>query len=167
MNNYEKPVVSVVDGRSEGVYMASGEETFENVTVGGGGTSGGGATCWTASANKENFDGSYQIFHVYAKHSTDAVHIAYSVSYDITFSSPVNFMMAESDFTCTSLGGNVWRVTRNSHANGYKSGDNVSFGIWVDCGSADLSKAVEVTGIKPACDYLTNVQGGNDASSWN
>ena len=142
MVKYEKPVLDVVAGFSENVYMASGNN--------------GGGDCWVASGSSvQNWDGSSNVFEIRATHSNQVEHISTGVTYVITFSD------ARSEFPCR-VSGNTVVVTRELHANGYKSGDNVTFKVWAKGADEATTKALAITGISWSCQHATNVQGKYD-----
>ena len=67
MVKYEKPVLDVVAGFSENVYMASGNN--------------GGGDCWVASGSSvQNWNGSHNVFEIRATHSN-----AYKSGDNVTF----------------------------------------------------------------------------------
>ena len=146
MVKYEKPVLDVVAGFSENVYMASGNN--------------GGGDCWVASGSSvQNWDGSSNVFEIRATHSNQVEHISTGVTYVITFSAPLTD--ARSEFPCR-VSGNTVVVTRELHANGYKSGDNVTFKVWAKGADEATTKALAITGISWKCDHATNVHGETD-----
>ena len=147
MVKYEKPVLDVVAGFSENVYMASGNN--------------GGGDCWVASGSSvQNWDGSSNVFEIRATHSNQVEHISTGVTYVITFSGPLTDAYSEG-FPCT-VSGNTVVVTRELHANGYKSGDNVTFKVWAKGADEATTKALAITGISWSCQHATNVQGKYD-----
>ena len=146
MVKYEKPVLDVVAGFSANVYMASGNN--------------GGGDCWVASGSSvQNWDGSSNVFEIRATHSNQVEHISTGVTYVITFSAPLTD--ARSEFPCR-VSGNTVVVTRELHANGYKSGDNVTFKVWAKGADEATTKALAITGISWSCQHATNVQGKYD-----
>ena len=146
MVKYEKPVLDVVAGFSENVYMASGNN--------------GGGDCWVVSGTSDqDLAGSCHVFVVKATHSNQVEHISTGVTYVITFSAPVVY--SYSEFPCT-YSGNTVVVTRELHANGYKSGDNVTFKVWAQAADEATTKALAITGISWSCQHATNVQGKYD-----
>ena len=146
MVKYEKPVLDVVAGFSENVYMASGNN--------------GGGDCWVASGSSvQNWDGSSNVFEIRATHSTQVKHISTQVIYTIVFSGPLTDAYAEFPYT---VSGNTVVVTRELHANGYKSGDNVTFKVWAKGADEATTKALAITGISWSCQHATNVQGKYD-----
>ena len=146
MVKYEKPVLDVVAGFSENVYMASGNN--------------GGGDCWIVGGSSvQNWDGSSNVFEIRATHSNQVEHISTGVTYVITFSAPLTD--ARSEFPCR-VSGNTVVVTRELHANGYKSGDNVTFKVWAKGADEATTKALAITGISWKCDHATNVHGETD-----
>lgn len=143
---YQKPVILVNDDLAEGVYAASGSST----------------DCWEVSGGSvQDYNGSHHVFEISAKHSTDVTHITTQVVYTFTFSAPVTNAYSESDFVTTFSGSTV-TVTRNLHANGYNSGDNVTFKVWVKAADEATTKGIALTSISYVCRHETNVQGGID-----
>ena len=145
MVKYEKPVLDVVAGFSENVYMASGNN---------------GGDCWVVGGSSvQDWDGSHHVFEIRATHSNQVEHISTGVTYVITFSAPLTD--ARSEFPCR-VSGNTVVVTRELHANGYKSGDNVTFKVWAKGADEATTKALAITGISWSCQHATNVQGKYD-----
>ena len=60
------------------------------------------------------------------------------------------------------MSGNTVVVTRELHANGYQSGDNVTFKVMVKGADDATTKALAITGISWSCQHATNVQGKYD-----
>ena len=148
MKNYESPVVLKNEELAEGVFTASGADGASSTD------------CWTVgSTSVQDWNGSHHVFQIEAKHSTDVVHITTQVVYTIKFSAPLE--NAYSEFDCT-FSGNTAVVTRDRHANGYNSGDNVTFKVWAQGADEATTKALSITGISYVCRHETNVQGGND-----
>lgn len=146
MVKYEKPVLDVVAGYGENVYMASGNN--------------GGGDCWVAGGTSvQDWNGSHHVFEVRADHSNQVEHISSSLTCVITFSGPLTDAYAE--FPCT-VSGNTVVVTRDLHANGYKSGDSVTFKVWAKGADEATTKALAITGISWSCQHATNVQGKYD-----
>ncbi len=150
---YEKPVVLGSEDLSEGVFTASG----------GGATGGNTSTdCWTVGGkSSQTWNGSHNVFEMSAVHSTAVVHITDHVVFTYTFSAPIVNAYSEGSNEC-SFNGNVVTVTRFLHANGYNSGDNVTFKVWVQCADQATTEAVTLTGISYVCTHVMNVQGQND-----
>ncbi len=147
MVKYEKPVISMIEDLSENVYMASG-------------TAVGGGDCWTVGGSSvQNWNGSHNVFEMRATHSTQVEHISTGVNYVISFSAPLTD--AYSEFPCT-FSGNKAVVTRDLHANGYRSGDNVTFKVWAKAADEATTKALAITGVTWSCNHATNVQGKYD-----
>lgn len=145
MIKYEKPVLSIIDDSAENIYMASGD---------------GGGNCWNVSGEPvQSWDGSSKVFEIRASHSREVEHISTGVNYVITFSAPL--ATARSEFSC-SVSGNKVYVNRESHANGYKSGDTVTFKVWASTGDQATTEALAITGITWSCSHATNVQGKYD-----
>lgn len=150
MKNYEKPVLSLVDNFGEGVYMASGASNDSGVST----------NCWTYDVNSvQSWSGSHNVFEVSAAHSTAVEHISSQVVYTITFSAPI--VNAYSEYP-TSVAGNVVTVTRELHANAYKSGDSVTFKVWAQAADQASTEALTAKVTKVECTHQTNVQGKFD-----
>ncbi|MDY5806780.1 MAG: hypothetical protein SPM04_04470 [Lachnospira sp.] len=146
MVKYEKPVLDVVAGFSENVYMASGNN--------------GGGDCWIVGGSSvQDSNGSHHVFEIRATHSNQVEHISTGVTYVITFSAPITD--ASSEFPCR-VSGNTVVVTRPLHANGYNSGDNVTFKVMAKGADDATTKALAITGISWSCQHATNVQGKYD-----
>lgn len=140
---YSKPMIIKTTEAAEGVYMT------------------GSGNCWTVTAKSvQNWNGSHNVFEVYAVHSNSVAHISSKVVYTFTFSGPVTD--AYSEFPVTAVSGNSVTVVRESHANAYNSGDNVTFKVWVKGADEASTKALQCTGITWDCTHKENVQGGMD-----
>ena len=127
MKGYEKPMVMVNDGLSEGVYAASGATEA--------------ADCWTVDpVSVQDWNGSHHVFEIRCVHSTAVQHISSATTVTLTFSNALTD--AYSEFPSSFSGTNV-TVTRELHANAYKSGDTMTYKVWVK-----------------ACTKTVNVQGG-------
>ncbi len=140
MNNYEKPVILVNEGLAEGVYAASGN-------------------CWTANAySVQDWNGSHHVFEVALAHSTAVEHISNGVTVALSFNAAITDAYSEfpSDYS-----GSTVTVIRTLHANGYNSGDNVTFKVWAKAADEATTKALGVVGCNVvSCDSAINVQGG-------
>ncbi len=141
---YNKPVILTNDDMAEGVYAASG----------------GNATseCWTVTVTKDQTDaGGYCTFRVDARHSNSAVHISTKTVVKIVFSDTVT--NAEFEGFQSSVNGSTVTLTRESHANGYKAGDNFNslLKIWSPTFQTITTVSYGIT-----CTHAVNVQGGYD-----
>ena len=144
MTNYEKPVVVSNDDVFEGVYAASG------AGIGGGGGDATSTDCWSVSGRSvQDWNGSHNVFEISANHSTDV----------ITFNNSLTD--AYSEFT-SSFSGNTVTVVRDLHANGYHSGDTVTFKVWAKGADEATTKSLAISGISYVCRHEVNVQGGID-----
>ena len=144
---YEKPTVIKSDELAEGVFMASGDGNEST-------------DCWTVSGKSvQDWTGSHHVFEISAQHSTSVTHITTQVVYTIHFSQAL--ADAYSEFDCT-FSGNTAVVTRNLHANGYHSGDNVTFKVWAKANDEATTKALSISSIEYVCRHEVNVQGGID-----
>ncbi len=153
MANYEKPVVISNEDAFEGVYAASGE-------IIGGGES---ADCWDVGGSSvQAWNGAWNVFEMWANHHTDVVHITTEVTFNYTFSAPITEAQPEGGGYDVSVNGNVVTVVRNFHANGYNSGDRVTFKLFVKAGDQAATEQLNLTGITYRCRHETNVQGGID-----
>lgn len=154
MTNYEKPVVVSNDDVFEGVYAASG------AGIGGGGGDATSTDCWSVSGRSvQDWNGSHNVFEISAQHSTGVTHITSQVTYVITFSNSLTD--AYSEFT-SSFSGNTVTVVRDLHANGYHSGDTVTFKVWAKGSDEATTKSLAISGISYVCRHEVNVQGGID-----
>lgn len=143
MRKYERPDAIVIEEVSEGVYAASGDASSE---------------CWTVSAKSvQNWTGSHHVFEVHCKHSTSVQHISSATTVKLMFNAPVTDAYSES--SCT-FSGNTVTVVREAHANGYGSGDNVSFKVWVSAGDEGTTKGISCQSATISCKTAVNVQGG-------
>ena len=110
MKGYEKPMVMVNDGLSEGVYAASGAAEA--------------ADCWTVDpVSVQDWNGSHHVFEIRCVHSTAVQHISSASTVTLNFNNAVTD--AYSEFPCSFSGTSV-TITRELHANAYKSGDTMT-----------------------------------------
>ena len=139
---YKKPVILVNDDLAEGIYADSGSD------------------CWSGylQSTQDYVDGNH-IFEVRIVHSTAVEHISDAVTLKILFNYPVTGGYAENGWDFSYSGSEV-TVTRTSHANAYKSGDNVTFKIWVGTGNEATTKALSGSISSFKCTKSVNVQGG-------
>ena len=145
MKAYVKPVVLAAEELSEGIYTASGEDITTD--------------CWTVDAvDVQDWNGSHHVFEVRCRHSTSVEHIS-STLVTLTFSSPVTD--AYSEFTC-NYSGNTVTIERELHANAYKSGDNMTYKVWVKAADEPTTKSISCTQKVISCTHKANVQGKYD-----
>lgn len=146
---YEKPIVLVNEELAEGVYAASGDP--------------GAADCWTVNpVSVQDWNGSHHVFEVHCVHSNAVEHISSASTVTLTFSSPVTD--AYSEFPCSFSGSSV-TITRTLLADAYKSGDNVTYKVWVKGDDEAMTKAITCTGASISCTKTVNVQGnGGDGN---
>ena len=148
MKDYEKPVVKINDYIGEGVYAASGAD---------GETS---TDCWTVDAvSVQDWDGAFHVFEIRCVHSTEVVHISSNTEVTLVFSATLT--NARSEFPC-SFSGDTVTVNRELHANAYKSGDTMTYKVWVDAGDEALTKGISCTYAGITCTHQPNVPGGFD-----
>lgn len=144
MKKYVAPVLDFT-GAAEGVYMASGGEA---------------ADCWSGEAvSVQDWTGSDHVFEIRLVHSTAVQHISTGVTVTLSFNNTVENAYSENDWTCT-VSGNTVTVHRINHANGYNSGDHVSFKVWARAADEATSKGLSARVVGLKCDKATNVQGG-------
>ena len=149
MKGYEKPMVMVADGLSEGVYAASGAAAGETST-----------DCWTVSGRSvQDWNGSHNVFEISAKHSTAVEHISGETTVTIVFNN--NITDAYSEFPC-SFSGNTATVTRTLLADAYKSGDSVTYKVWAKAADEATTNGLAISSIGITCKHETNVQGKYD-----
>lgn len=143
MKNYQKPIILANEDVAEGVYTASGN-------------------CWTPEIKStQDWNGEYNVFEVHNSHSVDVEHISLGYTVVITCSSPVTGAYAENGWTC-SVNGMEVTVTRTSHANAYRSGDETSFKVWIKAADEATTRALTASIKCTNCDKTVNVQGGFD-----
>ena len=143
MKDYEKPVVIINDEISEGVYAASGDEV---------------ADCWTVDpVSVQDWNGSHHVFEVRCVHSTAVEHISSKSTVTLTFNNPLTD--AYSEFPCTYSGTTV-TIERELHANAYKSGDTMTYKVWVKAEDEARTKSISCIGSSISCTKTVNVQGG-------
>lgn len=142
MMNYEKPVVLANEDIAEGVYAASGESA---------------ADCWTVVPySVQDWNGSHHVFEIHCEHSDAVEHISSASTVTLTFSNTLTD--AYSEFS-TSFSGNSVTVVRTLLADAYKSGDSVTYKVWVSTGDEATTKAITCTGATISCTKTVNVQG--------
>ena len=150
MKDYEKPVVKINDEVSEGVYAASGD-----VTEGG--------DCWTVDpVSVQDWNGSHHVFEIRCVHSNTVEHISSKSTVTLTFNTPLTD--AYSEFP-TSFGGSTVTVERELLADAYKSGDTMTYKVWVSASDETATKAISCIGATISCTKTVNVQGnGGDGN---
>lgn len=145
MTDYEKPVVLASEDIAEGVYAASGT---------------GSADCWTVTPySVQDWNGSHHVFEIRCVHSNEVEHISSASTVTLTFSNTLKD--AYSEFS-SSFSGNTVTVVRELHANAYKSGDTMTYKVWVQAADEASTKAIACTGATISCTHAVNVQGGFD-----
>ncbi len=146
MKSYEKPIVVVNDGLSEGVYAASGT-----------------GDCWTVVApSVQDWNGSHHVFEIQCVHSDAVEHISSASTVVLTFNNDLTD--AYSEFECT-FSGNTATIKRELHANAYKSGDTMTYKVWAKAADEATTKALAVTDATISCTKTVNVQGnGGDGN---
>lgn len=146
MKSYEKPILEITEGLAEGVYAASGEPE-----------------CWTINpVSVQDWSGSYHVFEIRCTHSTQVEHISSATTVTLTFSQPLTD--AYSEFSST-FSGNTVTVVRELLADAYKSGDTMTYKVWVKASDEATTKAISCTGATISCTKSVNVQGnGGDGN---
>lgn len=148
---YKRPLILLNDDLAEGVYADGSGNTATSST-----------DCWDVGGKSvQDWNGSHNVFEMWSNHHTDVEHITTEVTYTYTFSSPITDAYAEAGFK-TTVSGNTVTVVRDLHANGYKSGDRVTFKVWVKCADEATTKAVDMTNVSYVCRHEVNVQGKID-----
>lgn len=143
MTNYERPVVLANEDVAEGVYAASGA---------------GVGDCWTVDAKSvQDWNGSHHVFEVHCVHSSAVEHISSASTVTLTFNSALSD--AYSEFP-SSFSGSTVTITRTLLADAYKSGDDVTYKVWVKAADEATTKAIACTGATITCTKTVNVQGG-------
>ncbi len=171
MKNYVKPVVLTSDEVFEGVYAASGM----NPDIPGGEENPGGdvpvvptepaepvvtTDCWTVDAvSVQDWNGSHNVFEIRCGHNDSMQHISTNTEVTLTFDHEI--VNAYSEFDC-SFSGNTVTVNRALHANGYQSGDTMTYKVWVQAADEATTKAITCTFAGISCTHAVNVQGGFD-----
>ena len=147
MKDYVKPVVLENEELAEGVYAASG--------------AGASSTdCWTVEpVSVQDWSGSHHVFEIRCTHSTAVEHISGETTVKLTFSNTLTD--AYSEFPC-SFSGSTATVTRTLLADAYKSGDTMTYKVWVKAADEATTKAISCTGATITCKHETNVQGKYD-----
>lgn len=146
MKEYVTPMILANEELSEGVYAASGS-----------------ADCWTVDAySVQEFNNSHQVFEVHCVHSDTVEHISSASTVVLVFNYPVVDAYSEFD---TSVSGNTVTIVRSLLADSYKSGDNVTYKVWVQASDEATTKALAVQGASISCTKSVNVQGkGGDGN---
>lgn len=140
---YEKPIIVVNEEVSEGVYASSGSIDS--------------ADCWTVTpVSVQDWNGSHHVFEIQCIHSNAVEHISSATTITLTFDRPVND--AYSEFPCT-FSGNTVTITRELHANAYKSGDTMTYKVWVRGIDEADTKGISCVGAGIECNKSVNVQG--------
>ncbi len=146
MNKYEAPVVVANDELAEGVYAASGAQSSTN--------------CWTVNpVAVQAWNGSHKVFEIRCTHNVAAEHISGSTTVVLTFSANLSNACSEFD---TQVSGNTVTITRTLLADAYKSGDLMTYKVWVSTGDEATTRALACTGATITCLHETNVQGKLD-----
>ena len=140
----KKPILFVNDDLAEGVYAASGANTSD---------------CWKVDvygAHIVESDG-YVEFRVDATHSAVPEHISTKTVITVEFNAPITNAKFEG-FDAQVQGSRVI-LTRESHANGYRSGDhfNTLLNVW-----SPSYMTLSVISATISCTHATNVQGKYD-----
>ncbi len=149
MKGYEKPMVMVNDGLSEGVYAASGAAEA--------------ADCWTVDpVSVQDWNGSHHVFEIRCVHSTAVQHISSASTVTLNFNNAVTD--AYSEFPCSFSGTSV-TITRELHANAYKSGDTMTYKVWVKAADEATTKSISCIGATISCTKTVNVQGNGGDSN--
>lgn len=139
---YIKPIVIENEELSEGIYTASGAENSD---------------CWTATpVSVQDWNGSHHVFEIHCVHSSMVEHISSTTTVTLSFDQPVND--AYSEFPCT-FNGNTVTITRELHANAYKSGDVMTYKVWVQGVDEAATKGMACVGAWIECSKSVNVQG--------
>lgn len=139
---YEKPTAIINEEFSEGIYAASGAENSD---------------CWTATpVSVQDWNGSHHVFEIHCVHSSAVEHISSATTVTLSFDQPVND--AYSEFPCT-FNGNTVTITRELHANAYKSGDVMTYKVWVQGVDEAATKGMACVGAWIECSKSVNVQG--------
>jgi len=181
MKTYERPVVLLNEELAEGVYAASGaapEEPYnppEATPAPDGGAGGGSAPtptptptpdeavttdCWTVDpVSVQDWNGSHHVFEIRCVHSNSVEHISSNTEVVLTFSGSVTD--AYSEFPC-SFSGSTVTINRTLLADAYKSGDNMTYKVWVKAADEATTKSISCTGATISCTHETNVQGKYD-----
>lgn len=142
MNNYVKPMILADDELFEGIYTASGD---------------GEPDCWTIDApSVQEWNGSHHVFEVHCVHSNSVEHISAATTVQLSFSNTLTD--AYSEFA-SSYSGNTVTVTRELLADAYKSGDNMTYKVWVAAADEATTRAITCTGATISCTKVVNVQG--------
>ena len=126
---------------SEGIYAASG--------------SAGSTNCWTvAPVSVQDWNGSHHVFEIHCVHSNTVEHISSATTVTLTFDRFVTD--AYSEFPCT-FSGNTVTITRELHANAYKSGDTMTYNVWVQGVDGAATKGISCVGAEIECNKSVNV----------
>lgn len=112
---YERLSFIINDELSEGIYAVS--ESVDD------------ADCWSVNLILvQDWNGSHHVFEVHCAHSNTVEHISFATTVTLTFDRSV--IDAYSEFPCI-FSGNTVTITRELHANAYKSGDAMTYKVWV------------------------------------
>ena len=143
---YERPII-IDDEISEGVYAASGYN----------------AECWTVDPySVQDWNGSHHVFEIHCVHSNAVEHISSASTVTLIFNNEL--VDAYSEFSC-SFSGNTVTVVRELLADAYKSGDDVTYKVWVQGSDEAATKGMACIGATISCTKTVNVQGnGGDGN---
>ncbi len=136
----EKPSVVLMDDLAVGAFAASG--------------------CWSGFVvSSQDWNGSHHVFEIHLTHSKEVEHISTACTITLAFTGAVIDAYTENDWSC-SVNGSTVTVTRTSHANAYKSGDEVTYKVWAKSVDEATTKALSCSITSYDCSKQTNVQGG-------
>lgn len=153
MKEFVAPVVLEIEDLAEGVYAASGfNETDIPVAPSQPDVT---SDCWTINVYRDQQEaGGYSTWRVDCRHSHAVQHISSCTRIFINFNGPVT--AAQLEGYVSEISGNTVYLTRASHANAYKAGDNFNclLKIW-----ADDYRNIALINYGIDCTHQTNVQG--------
>lgn len=140
MKKYQRPVVMINDGYSEGVYAGSGKPE-----------------CWTIRpVSVQDWSGSHHVFEIQCVHSKSVEHISAGTEVVLTFNTTLTD--AYSEFPCT-FSGNTVVIKRELLGDSYRSGDNMTYKVWVKASDELSTRSIACIGATISCDKTVNVQG--------
>lgn len=130
-NTYKKPLILANEELAEGVYAASGSAA---------------SNCWTlGQKTTQDWNGQAHVYEISAVHTKLVGHASDALTIEFTFDKVVTNAWAEGagNYDVTIEGTKVI-VTRNHHANGDFSGDDVTFKLFIVATDEANSKAISL-----------------------
>ena len=125
------------------------EDMFEPVYA----TGSGGEQCWSIDYSvPQDWNGQGKVIEVKCHHTKNAWHTAKGLIVTLMFDKALTSAFAENptDYDVKNYGNSVV-ITRNLFADGFNSGDEVTFKVFVNAGDEALTKVTQVIGKEISC----------------